>query len=78
MAVGNQLAQRQTTTHFGVMGIARQQTVDRAVDNRQRCIEIRVAHAQQQDIDTLGAQLQRSVVNLPGSGSLPGDSLGQG
>lgn len=78
VASGDQLAQRQSATHFGIMRIASQQAVDGAVNDRQRRVEIRITHAQQQNVDSLGAQRQRAVMNLPGRCPLPGDALGQG
>ncbi|MNL15428.1 hypothetical protein D3C87_1364130 [compost metagenome] len=78
MASGDTAAQTLAATHRRVVRVAGQQTINGRVDDGYWRVEIRVANRQQQDIDTLLAQLKRSIVNLPGRRSVTGDSLGQG
>ncbi|MNU80881.1 hypothetical protein D3C71_705280 [compost metagenome] len=78
MASGDAAAQALAATHRRVVRVAGQQTINGRVDDGYWRVEIRVANRQQQDIDTLLAQLKRSIVNLPGRRSVTGDSLGQG
>ncbi|MNE17459.1 hypothetical protein D3C80_1104410 [compost metagenome] len=74
---GNGLAQAEAAAHIGIMGVACQQAVDGRVDDGQGRIEIRVANRQQQNVAALLAQLQGSVMNIPGIGTRPSDSAGQ-
>ncbi|MCY1375823.1 hypothetical protein D9M69_632660 [compost metagenome] len=75
---GDAVAQALAAAHRRVVRVAGQQTANRGLDDGLWGVEIRVADRQQQDIDTLLAQRQRSIVNPPGCRSVTGDSLGQG
>ncbi|MCY1376571.1 hypothetical protein D9M69_640720 [compost metagenome] len=78
MPAGNAVAQPTTAAHFRIVRITGQQAGDGGLDNGLRRIEVGVANGQQQDVDALFAQVQRSIVNLPGRRTVTGDSLGQG
>ncbi|MNR52671.1 hypothetical protein D3C85_1725530 [compost metagenome] len=78
MTTGDAAAQCASAAYIRVMGVTGQQAIDGGVNDGQRRVEIRIADRQQQHIDALLAQFQRSIVNLPGCRSVTGDSLGQG
>ncbi|MCY1251342.1 hypothetical protein D9M72_650960 [compost metagenome] len=78
MMAGDAVAQALAAAHRRVVRVAGQQTANRGLHDGLWGVEIRVTDRQQQDIDTLLAQRQRSIVNLPGRRSVTGDSLGQG
>ncbi|MNP77692.1 hypothetical protein D3C76_1751640 [compost metagenome] len=59
------------------MRVSGTQTVHGSLDNRLRGIEIRVADRQQENLAPLLAQFQRAVVDVPGSSTVTGDTLGE-
>ncbi|MNH04300.1 hypothetical protein D3C79_635910 [compost metagenome] len=77
MPAGNGLAQGQLAAYVGVMGVAVLQAVDGGLDDRRRGVEIRVANRQQQHVFAFFQQFQGAVVDVPGSGAVTGDTLGQ-
>ncbi|MNF78067.1 hypothetical protein D3C84_602300 [compost metagenome] len=77
LLAGNGLAQAKTATHIGVVRVTGTQTVYGSLDNRLRGIEIRVADRQQENFAPLPLQLQRAVVDVPGSSTVTGDTLGE-